>query len=76
MNIKLSADKSTIEKAKKYAKKHNTSLNKLLRDYLKKLSDSANTVAIADEFERIALSQSGESEKDFKFIRDEIYTRG
>ena len=76
MNITLSADKTTIERARNYARKHNTSLNNLVRDYLKKITNSYDLEAIADEFENIALSHSGKSEESFKFNRDEIYSRG
>ena len=75
MNITLSADKTIIEKARNYAKKHNTSLNSLIRDYLKKITNTSNVNAAADEFESIALSYAGNSDKGFKFNRNEIYSR-
>jgi Asp-tRNA(Asn)/Glu-tRNA(Gln) amidotransferase A subunit family amidase len=75
MNITLSADKSTIEKARKYAKKHNTSLNNLVRNYLKKITNANDLDAMAAEFENIALNHAGKSEADYKFNRDEIYSR-
>ncbi|MBN1408849.1 MAG: hypothetical protein JW956_13715 [Calditrichaceae bacterium] len=76
MNITLSSDKATVEKARNYARKHNTSLNNLVRDFLKRITNSSDLDAIADEFEKIALSHSGKSEESFKFSRDEIYSRG
>lgn len=76
MNITLSADKSLIEKARQYARKNNTSLNNLVREYLRRLVNSSEVEHAANEFEKIALENSGESNADFKFNRDEIYNRG
>ncbi len=43
MNITLSADEKLIEKARKYAKDHNSSLNKMVRAFLKSVvSESEN----------------------------------
>ncbi len=76
MNITLSADKNLIERARKYAKKHNTSLNNLVRDYLQKIVGSSDINSIADEFENNAINYSGMSDPDYKFNREEIYNRG
>ena len=75
MNITLSADKSLIEKTRRYAKKHNTTLNNLIRNYLKKLVNTSDVLQAASEFESIAKSHAGESPSDFKFSREDIYTR-
>jgi translation elongation factor P/translation initiation factor 5A len=75
MNITLSADKSTIEKARAYAKKHNTSLNNLIRNYLQNIISRTNTKASSEEFERNALEYSGKSDEGYVFDRDEIYKR-
>lgn len=75
MNITLSADKSLIEKARKYAKKQNTTLNNLVREYLRKITGHTDTDKVADEFEAIALEHGGKSAMDYKFNREEIYKR-
>ena len=75
MNITLSADKTLIEKARRYAKKQNTTLNNLVRAYLKKITGQADDDKNADEFEIIALEHGGKSSKDYKFNREEIYKR-
>lgn len=75
MNITLSADKFLIEKSRKYAKKHDTSLNNLIRNYLKRIVNEANGEKNAAEFESNALSYAGHSAKDYKFNREEIYSR-
>ena len=76
MNITLSADKSLIEKSRKYAKKHNTSINNLIRNYLNKLVSSTNAQQAASEFETNVKSYAGKSGKNFKFSRSDIYQRG
>ncbi|MCK5032174.1 MAG: hypothetical protein KAS18_01040, partial [Calditrichia bacterium] len=76
MNITLSADKSLIEKARRYAKKQNTSLNNLVRNYLKSILNDSDNNQAAEEFEKNALSFAGKSNSGFKFNRDEIYNRG
>jgi hypothetical protein len=73
MNITLSADKKIIEKARIYARKQNTSLNNLVREYLKRITDHTDAGMAAEEFERIALEYGGKSESDYKFNREEIY---
>ena len=54
MNITLSADKSLIAKARKYAQKHNTTLNNLVREYLKKIVNNSDVDKAADEFEKLS----------------------
>ena len=75
MNITLSADKSLIEKTRKYAKKHHTTLNNLIRDYMKKLVNASDALQNVSEFEEIAKSHAGKSPVGYKFNREDIYTR-
>jgi hypothetical protein len=75
MNITLSADKKLIEKARAYARKNNTSLNNLVREYLNNLVNYADVDSAADEFERNATRFSGVSEPGFRFNREKIYAR-
>ncbi len=75
MNITLSADKKLIQKVRAYARKRNTSLNNLIREYLQKLASDSDLNAIADEFEHNARSFGGRSENGFRFDREEIYDR-
>jgi len=76
MNITLSADKSLIAKARKYAQKHNTTLNNLVREYLKKIVYNSDSDKAADEFEKNALSHAGKSDLNYRFKREDVYTRG
>ena len=76
MNITLSADKDLISNSRLYAEKHNTTLNNLVREYLKRITNESDSNDIAQEFESLARKESGKSPDDFKFNRDDIYNRG
>ncbi|MDA3810913.1 MAG: DUF6364 family protein [Spirochaetaceae bacterium] len=76
MNITLSADKALIENSRHYAKKHHTTLNNLVREYLKRITNETEGKSIAEEFNKLARDFGGESSTDFKFNRDDIYNRG
>lgn len=76
MNITLSADKETINKSRQYAKEHSTSLNSIIRNYLKKISGESDRKANAEEFGQLAETKAGCSKPDFKFDRNEIHARG
>ena len=73
MNITLSADKKLIDKARMYARKHNTSLNNLVREYLKRITEHTDTDKAAAEFASIALEYGGKSGSDYTFSKEEIY---
>ena len=76
MNITLSADKGLINNSRLYAEKHNTTLNNLIREYLKRITNESEGKNIAEEFETLARDIGGKSPRDYKFNRDEIYDRG
>jgi hypothetical protein len=78
MNITLSADIGLIEKAREVARRRETSLNQLVREYFTHLTepqDNANKQA-ADEFYRLATEQPGRSPEGWKFNREEANRRG
>jgi 3'-phosphoadenosine 5'-phosphosulfate sulfotransferase len=58
-NITLSADDGVIAKARVYAKTHNTTVNKLVRDYLSHLGGARDPKEVAEEFAAEALVQAG-----------------
>jgi hypothetical protein len=76
MNITLSADKELIRLAREYAKRHNSSLNALIRDYLTRLVEEMDSASAAAEFAHLASEFAGRSPEGFTFNRDEIYDRG
>jgi len=72
MNITLSVDEKTVARARKRAEAMGTSLNQVIREYLKKLAGSDDVERSIEEFER--LSGGGHSQ-GWKFNRDEIHER-
>ena len=75
-NITLSADEALIDSARAYAQAHGTTLNDLIRGYLKVLANPRDPKEVADEFLREVFEQSGCSEEGWKFNREEIHRRG
>ena len=75
MNITLSADQKLIEQARHFAKQQNTSLNNLIRRYLRSLGSEKEKASRAEEFADLAKQFAGRSPEEFKFSRDLIYDR-
>lgn len=75
MNITLSADEKLIKKAREYAKRHNSSLNNLVRSYLEQITNEINGEEAAQEFELLCTENAGESDKGYPFNRSEEYKR-
>ena len=75
MNITLSVDEQLLAKSREYAKKHHTSVNKLVREYLATLSGEQDSAAIAGEFKQLAKNRAGHSPRGFKFDRESLYDR-
>lgn len=71
MNITLSVDDQTVEKARRVAQAMNKSLNQLVREYLEQLANRDQVERDIAEFR--ALSPSGK--RSWKFNREEIYDR-
>jgi len=76
MNITLSADKKLIDSSRLYAEKHNTTLNNLVREYLKHITNKVSAGEAALEFQKHAKMSGGKSPSSYKFSRNEIYSRG
>ena len=72
MNVTLSIDEQTVERARKKADALGKSLNQLIREYLQKLAGSDDPERSIEEFER--LSGTGNS-RGWRFDRDEIHER-
>lgn len=72
MNLTLSVDEQTVERARKRAKALGKSLDQLVRDYLQKLAGGDDPERSIEEFKR--LSGGGHS-RGWKFDRDEIHER-
>jgi hypothetical protein len=74
--ITLSADENLIANARAYAQAHGTTLNDLIRYYLKVLANPRDPKEVAAEFARLVHEEAGCSDEGWKFNRDEIYKRG
>ncbi len=75
MNITLSADQKIIAKSRKYAEEHGTSLNNLIRGFLKNISGENDHSANAHEFADLAKNMAGCSPKGYTFDRESIHER-
>lgn len=75
MNLTLSADKEMINKSRRYAKEQGTSLNGIIREFLKKISGEDDCSANALEFAELAQNMSGCSTSGYVFDREEIHNR-
>jgi hypothetical protein len=74
MNITLSVDEKTAERARKVAQAMGTSLNQLVRDYMEQLAgqdDAAGTVA---ELRRLSMQSGGDS-RGWRFDREALHER-
>ena len=75
VNITLSADAETVRKARQYANMHDTTLNQLVRDYMRRLTGDDAPIDAASEFARIARSYPGRSAEGYRFDRNEVHER-
>ncbi len=75
MNITLSADENLIKKSREYAEKHNTTLNNMIREFLKTVTGSEDINNAAEQFKDNALNRSGRSREGYVFDREEIHSR-
>ncbi len=75
-NITIPVDDSLFASASAYAQTHGTTLENLILDYLAQLVKPLDRKAVAEEFSRLALGQSGCSEEGWRFNREEIHKRG
>ncbi len=74
-NITLSVDDKTIERARDAAKAMGTSLNRLVRDHIERLSGADQRLVDHDAFEARAVAAKGRL-NGWKMDREEANTRG
>jgi hypothetical protein len=74
MNLTLSVDDEIVHLARKRAEALGTSVNQLVRDYLKQVAGKSDDEALAEEFVKLSLEAKGNS-NGWKFNRDEIHER-
>ena len=75
MNITLSVDEKVIRRSRQYAKEHNTTLNKMVREFLQKIGGGNKLQSNAEEFAQLAKSMGGKSLPCYTFNREELHER-
>ena len=76
MNITLSADPDLVRKSRQYAEGHHTSLNQLIRDYLRSLVAPANSEQNrAEEVYRLLMSIPASPVSEPLPRREDLYDR-
>jgi antitoxin component of RelBE/YafQ-DinJ toxin-antitoxin module len=74
VNVTLSIDDEVLQEARRRADAMGTSLNQLVRDYLKQLAGNSDRNADAMDFERLSRLSPGNSH-GWKFNREELHER-
>lgn len=75
-NITLAIEEDVLKAARKYAAKHNTTVNGMVREYLARLAKFEDRAAKARE-ELVKLSETSEARlaEGWKWNREELYDR-
>jgi len=74
MNVTLSIDDEVIQRARRRAEAMGTSVNQLIRDYLREFSGKTDPNEDAAEFKKLSRLAKGNS-RGWKFNRDELHER-
>jgi len=72
MNITISVDEETVEKARDHARCEGRSLQDLIREYLQRLVGERSHDDVADELREL-LTQHGGHSGGYRFRRADIY---
>lgn len=75
MNLTLSVDERTVERARDTARAMGKSLNQLVREYLEQLAGRDQIERDIAEFRELSNQHDGRSPIGWKFNREEIYDR-
>jgi hypothetical protein len=74
MNVTLSIEDEVIRKARRRAEAMGTSVNQLVREYLKQFAGKTDPNADSEEFVRLSRLARGNS-RGWKFNREELHER-
>jgi hypothetical protein len=74
VNLTLSIDDVVVRKARRRAEAMGTSVNQLVREYLKRFAGESDPAADAAEWERLSLASHGNSRRR-RFNRNELHER-
>ena len=74
MNVTLSIDDEIVARARELANRQGTSLNQLIRDYLKELAADLSPKEILDELNALWTASAGDS-RGKRWKREELHER-
>jgi len=74
MNLTLSLDERLLERARRRAEAMGKSLNELIRDFLREITDDAAVDAFERELRTLS-EKAGGDRAGWRFNRDEIHER-
>ena len=74
MNITLSVDEKTAEKARKAAQAMGKSLNQLVREYMEQLAGQGEARETVEELRRLSAESAGDS-RGWRFDREALHER-
>ena len=74
MNITLSVDEKTAERARKVAQAMGKSLNQLVREYMERLSRESDAKDTVEEIRRLSAESGGRS-RGWRFDRASLHDR-
>ncbi len=72
MNLTLSLDEQTVERARRVARSMGKSLDQLIREYLERLAATEDAERDVAELHRLSARAGGHS-RGWRFDRDEIH---
>ena len=75
-SLTFSADENIVDQAQAYATAQGTTLDQLVRDYLRQIAGRTEPSTAADEFARLAQLHPVKSDEGWRFNREEIHRRG
>lgn len=73
MNVTLSIDERLVKRAREAARKRGTSLNDLIREYLRTLTGESDREAIVRELQALWDKNPGLPKSDYKYRREDAY---
>lgn len=78
MNLTLSVDEQTVERAREVAREQGTSLNALIREFIERVAGRPRGAEIASELQRLwsRSRASPRTKQPYRFRREDAYDAG
>ena len=73
-NVTIALDEATLRASREYAKAHGTTLNQMIREFLRERTAEDSGADWADQFIALA-EQAGACSDGARWTRDELYQR-